>query len=65
MTYSQTDLTKFLTGKGFGKCIKKHFKSGSGKVKVQHWACAKEKHKNSGKHYHVALKLTSPNAENP
>ena len=57
VTYSQVDLTKLPTRKGFGKCIKKHFNSGSGKVKVQHWACAKEKHQNGGIHYHVALKL--------
>ena len=57
VTYSQADIRKFPTRKGFGKCIKKHFNSGSGKVKVQHWACAKEKHQNGGIHYHVALKL--------
>ena len=60
VTYSLADLTNFPTRKGFGKCIKKHFNSGSGKVKVQHWACAKEKHQNGGVHYHVALKLTGP-----
>ena len=43
VTYSQANLTKFPTRKEFGKCIKKHFNSGSGKVKVRHWACAKEK----------------------
>ena len=34
VAYSQADLTKFSTRKRFGKCIKKHFKSGSWKVKV-------------------------------
>ena len=58
--YSQAYLTKFSTRKGFGKCKKNHFNSGSGKVIVQHWICAKEKHKNGGVHYHVALKLTGP-----
>ena len=59
--YGQADLTKFTTRKGFRKCIKKHFNSGSGKVKVQHWACAKEqKHQNGGVHYNVVLKLTGP-----
>ena len=62
VTYSQANLTKFPTRKEFGKCIKKHFNSGSGKVKVQHWIYAKEKHQNGGEgvHYHVALKLTGP-----
>ena len=60
VTYSQADLTKFPTRKGFRKCIKKHFKGGSGKVKVQHWARAKEKHQNGRVHYHVTLELTGP-----
>ena len=58
--YTQADLTEFPTRKGFEKCIKKHFNSGSQKVKVQHWVCAQEKHKNCGENYHVALKLTGP-----
>ena len=60
VTYSQADLTKFPTRKGFGECIKKHFNSGSRKVKVQHWACTKEKLQNEGIHYHVILKLAGP-----
>ena len=60
MTYSQADLTKFPATKVFGRCIKKHFHSGSGKVKVQHWACAKKKQQNRRVHYHVTLKLTGP-----
>ena len=58
ITYSQADLSKFPTRKDFGKCMKKHFNKGSGKVKVQHWACSREKHQNGGDHYHVSLKLT-------
>ena len=58
VTYSQADLSKFPTRKGFGKCIKHHFDKGSGKIKVQHWACSREKHQDGGDHYHVALKLT-------
>lgn len=60
ITYSQADLSKFPTRKDFGKCIKSHFNKGSGKVKVQHWACSLEKHQNGGDHFHVALKLTGP-----
>ena len=60
VTYSQANLTKFPTRKEFGKCIKKHFNSGSAKVKVQHWAFAKEKDQNGGVHYIVALALKSP-----
>ena len=54
--YNQADLTEFPTRKGFEKCIKKHFNSGSQKVKVQHWVCAEEKHQNRGENYHVVTK---------
>ena len=33
-TYSQTDLTKLSTRKGFAKYIKEHLNSDSGKVKL-------------------------------
>ena len=52
--FRRADLTKFPTRKGLGKYIKKHFNSGSGKVKVQHRVCAKEKHQIGGLHYHVS-----------
>ena len=65
MTYSQPDLFKFTTREEFGKCIKRHFNKGTGKVKVQHWACSQEKHQEGGKHYHVALKLTGPKRWKP
>ena len=58
--YSQAALLKFPSRKQFGKHIKTHFNKGSGKVKVQHWACSLEKHQNGGNYYHVALKLTGP-----
>ena len=43
ITYSQADLLKFPSQEKFGKCIKTHFNKGSGKVKVQDWACSLEK----------------------
>ena len=54
ITYRYDDLLKFPSQAEFGKCIKTHFNKGSGKVKVQHWACSLEKHWNGGNHYHVA-----------
>ena len=60
VTHSQADLTKFPTRKEFGKCIKKHFNIGSGKVRVQHGALSRENHQDGGDHYHVTLKLTGP-----
>ena len=65
VTYVQAELTKFLIRKGFGKQTKKHFNSGSGKVKVQHWTCAIEKRQDGGEHYHVTLKLTRPKRWKP
>lgn len=60
VTYSQADLTKFPTRKSFGKCMKQAFNAGTGKVKVDHWACCLETHKDGGKHFHVSLKLSGP-----
>ena len=60
VTYSQADLEKFPTRESFGKVVVTAFDKGSGKVKVEHWACALEHHANGGKHYHVSLKLSGP-----
>ena len=60
VTYSRADLIKFPTCESFGKCIKDHFNAGIGKVKVEHWACCREDHEESGQHYHAALKLSGP-----
>ena len=60
ITYSQAYLLKFPSREEFGKCIKNHFNKGSGKVKVQHWACSLEKHQNGRNHYHIVLKLAGP-----
>ena len=46
--------------KSFGKCIKSHFNKGTGKVRVSHWSCCLENHKNGGQHSHVSLKLSGP-----
>ena len=36
MTYSQADLSKFLTRDSFGQQVVNYFNKGSGKVGVQH-----------------------------
>ena len=59
-TYSQTDLTKLSTRKGFAKYIKEHLNSDSGKVKLQHWTCGKKKPQNSKENHRVALGLMGP-----
>ena len=58
ITYTQADPLKVPSWEEFGKCINTHLNKGSGKVKVQHWACSLENHQNGGNQYHVALKLT-------
>ena len=60
ITYSQADLTKFATRESFGTEVENFFNMGSGKVKVSHWACCLEPHKNEGHHYHMSIKLTGP-----
>ena len=62
VTYGLADLKKFLIRKRLRKWIKKNFSSGSDKVKIKHWACAKGKHQNSQEHYHVALRRHSCSA---
>ena len=56
VTYSQADLMKFPSRRGFGQYIKKCFNSGSRQVKVHHWTWPKEKHQ-TGREL-VAFKVT-------
>ena len=60
VTYSQADRKKFPTRKSFGECVVEEFNIGTGKVKVEYWACCLEPHKESGEHYHVVVKLSGP-----
>lgn len=60
VTYSQADLERFPSRESFGQAVASAFDGGSGKVKVQYWACALENHEKGGQHYHVALKLSGP-----
>ena len=60
VTYSQADLVKFPSRQSFGEAVVNTFNSGSGKVKVEFWACSREDHKDGGKHYHLSLKLSAP-----
>ena len=62
VNYGLADLKKILIRKRLRKWIKKNFSSGSDKVKIKHWACAKGKHQNSQERYHVALRRHSCSA---
>ena len=50
----------FPTRESFGSAVVEAFNAGSGKVKVDYWSCALEDHKDGGKHFHTALKLSGP-----
>ena len=58
ITYSQADEQKFPTRESFGKMLENEFNRGNSQVRVSHWACCKENHKENGFHYHCCLKLT-------
>ena len=58
ITYSQADLGIFPTRQSFGEQVSPYFDEGTGKVKVEHWACCQEPHDNSGVHYHMSLQLS-------
>lgn len=57
VTYSQLDERKFPSRRSFGEMIAEEFNKGEGPVKVLHWACSKEPHKNGGHHYHCSVKF--------
>ena len=48
---------KFPTRESFANMIEREFNRGDSKVKVSHWACCREPHKEEGEHYHCAIKL--------
>ena len=58
VTYSQADPGKFPTRLSFGSMLESEFNSGSGKIKVSHWACCREEHAEEGFHYHCCVKLS-------
>lgn len=58
ITYSQADMERFPTREGFAKSVVDMFNEG--RVKVESWVCCRESHKDGGKHYHLAIKLTAP-----
>ena len=60
ITYSQADIDAFPTPESFAKALKEAFTSSSGKSHPL-WSCARENDTNGGVHYHMALKLSSPN----
>ena len=58
VTYAQVDKVKFPTRDSFGCMLEREFNAGCSVVKVSHWACCCELHKDGGAHYHCSIKLT-------
>lgn len=55
VTYSQADRMKFPTRQYFAEVVVKAFSTRS--AVVLHWCCSEEKHKKSGTHFHMCVKL--------
>ena len=58
ITYSQADLKRFPSRGSFANCVVEAFLYQECREKVVHWVCRMEPHKDSGKHYHFAIKLS-------
>ncbi|CAB4021339.1 Hypothetical predicted protein [Paramuricea clavata] len=65
ITYSQADLGKIANCQAFSDCILEAFSQSQGNQKdntnhPEHWSCCMEEHRDGGKHYHLAIKLSAP-----
>lgn len=59
VTYSQADQDKFPDAHSFGAAVATAFDTAGGLAKVNHWACSKERHpQTGGYHYHASVRLT-------
>ena len=58
VTYSQANLEKFPTRLSFARAVLCSFVETP--ATVVHWSCSREEHRESGSHYHMALKLDRP-----
>ncbi len=58
VTYSPIDLEIFPTKESCGKAVAEVFSQKDTNIKVAHWVCNMEEHKDDAKHYHVAIKFT-------
>lgn len=54
VTYSQADITRF-TKNVFAQVVKDKFEENH--VRVVHWVCCRELHRDAGYHFHLAIKL--------
>ena len=55
LTYSQADVSAFPTRRSFAEAVVASF-SGT-PYRIVQWVCCREKHRNGGLYYHMAIKL--------
>jgi hypothetical protein len=62
ITYSQADLGKIPNCQAFVDCILEAFsqRNENQASHPEHWSCCMEDHRDGGKHYHLAIKLSGP-----
>ena len=62
ITYSQADLGKIPNCQAFVDCILEAFsqRNENQASHPEHWSCCMEDHRDGGKHYHLAIKLSAP-----
>ena len=58
VTYAQADLKKVGSRKAFADIVTGAFNQNKLFNCVEYWCCAKERQREGGRHYHLALKLT-------
>ena len=58
VTYSQGDVEKVGNRKALSDIVTGVFSQNKVFNCVEYWCCAKEKHREGDRHYHLALKLT-------
>ena len=58
VTYSQADVKKVGNPKAFADIVTGAFNENKLFNCVEYWCCAKERHREGGCHYHLALKIT-------
>ena len=58
VTYAQADLKKVGNRKAFAGIVTGAFDQNKPFNCAEYWCCAKERHREGGHHYHLALKLT-------
>ena len=57
VTHSQADMGIVPNRVKFADIVVGEFNRGSPHDRVLYWVCSKEKHRNRGSHFHLALKL--------